>query len=309
VVTLAFLAHPSGSRIHSAPAPPARPAIKAPSPSHVWLAEHGAGHDLYSNGLRIENDLVVAVSSWHYRAIPRRPEQSGAATWRSEPAGIVFHTSESHLASFEADQNPALRRNAQELLFYVRRHQCYHFVIDRFGRVHRIVEETGPAEHAGASVWADPDWIYLNLNSSFLGICFEAQTQPGETLPGLNPAQIHGGTVLLEMLRDRYRIPARNCVTHAQVSVNPRNFRIGYHTDWAGNFPFRELGLTDNYGLPLPSVTLFGFGYDPLFVRSTGARLWNGLLQAEEQVESEAASRGLSVARYRAMLQQNYRYY
>jgi hypothetical protein len=36
-------------------------------------------------------------------------------------------------------------------------------------------------------------------------------------------------------------------VVHAQVSINPGNRRIGWHTDWGAGFPFREIGLPDNY--------------------------------------------------------------
>ena len=61
---------------------------------------------------------------------------------------------------------------------------------------------------------------------------------------------------------------------------------IGYHTDWAGNFPFLELGLRDNYTAPPPSISAFGFDYDPVFVHATGVRLWEGLAVAEDEIRS-----------------------
>ena len=102
----------------------------------------------------------------------------------------------------------------------------------------------------------------MNLNSSFIGIAFETQTQHGDQ-PSANPAQVHAARILTEMLRNKYRIPQSNCVTHAQVSVNPDNMLVGYHTDWAGNFPFLAIGLNDNYMAPPPSIYAFGFNYDP----------------------------------------------
>ena len=135
--------------------------------------------------------------------------------------------------------------------------------------------------------------MYLNLNTSFLGVSFEGETQ--DLKENLTPAQIHAGRTLTEMLRSRYHMAAENCVTHAQVSVNPDNMRIGYHTDWAANFPFHEMGLEDNYGLPIPALYLFGYGYDPTFVESTGARLWKGLLLAEERFCIPPARLGLSI--------------
>ena len=83
--------------------------------------------------------------------------------------------------------------------------------------------------------------------------------------------------MLTEMLRVRYRIPAANCVTHAQVSVNPSNMRIGYHVDWASEFPFEELGLPDRYAAALPSIWAFGFEVDGSFRTVAGAELRAGI--------------------------------
>ena len=156
------------------------------------------------------------------------------------------------------------------MIDFVRRRHAYHFLIDRFGRVYRIVRESDAAEHAGYSVWSDDTWLYLNLNESFLGISFETKTEPGQEQPTVSPAQIHAAAMLTEMLRGRYGISAGNCVTHAQVSVNPKNMRVGFHTDWASSFPFAQLGLPDNYARPLPALTAFGFEYDAAFAQSAG---------------------------------------
>jgi hypothetical protein len=88
--------------------------------------------------------------------------------------------------------------------------------------------------------------------------------------------------------------------------VNAHNFRVGYHTDWAKGFPFAELGLPDNYELPLPSLLLFGFEADSSFVELSGMGLRGALSQAEQQVEQAAATRRISVARYRADLKKRY---
>jgi hypothetical protein len=98
------------------------------------------------------------------------------------------------------------------------------------------------------------------------------------------------------MLRARYHIAPENCITHAQVSVNPSALRIGHHTDWASNFPFGAVGLPDNYELPVPALERFGFHYDDEFVRATGSRMWRGLLLTEQRLTMEAAGKGKSVA-------------
>lgn len=295
------------TRLHAWPpelrVPFGGPATAVP---RVWLVENRGGVEIYSNGLRVETAGTVAGEPRWYVALSRRPVTDPFEE-RSAPAGIVFHMSESHLLPLEEERNAELRRLRAGLLAYVRQRRSYHYLVDRFGTVHRVVEDRAKAEHAGHSVWADSRWIYLNLNESFLGVAFEAITLPGETRPTLTPAQVHCARTLTEMLRSRYEIPAENCVTHAQVSVNPGNFRIGYHTDGAGNFPFAALGLPDNYNLPLPSLWLFGFRYDNLFLESTGGRMSQGLVWAEEQLRQDAAAQGMSLKQYRKALQQKYR--
>ena len=275
--------------------------------THVWLVDHTNDFEIYSNGLRIDNRYAVSADSrlsypvYQREAIdPTRPE------WRTAPAGIVYHTTESDQARFEEDEISKLKRIGKGVLSYVQQHHAYHFLIDRFGQVFRIVKEPDVADHAGMSIWADNRVIYVNLNSSFFGVAFETQTQAGQELPSANPAQIHSARVLTEMLRDKYQIPQSNCVTHAQVSVNPGNMLIGYHTDWAGNFPFLEIGLSDNYTAPPASIYAFGFDYDPSFVHHTGVRLWEGLALADDEMRTQAASRGLAVAKYRSILRKKY---
>lgn len=285
-------------------AAPAAPEVPDLVPN-VWLVENKRGHEIYSNGLRVETGFTVSntARSYHLYDLVRR-EDTGKE--RSMPAGIVFHTTESHLAPFRAEQNRTLKQIGEALIEYVRRNHSYHYVIDRFGRVWRVVAESDVADHAGYSVWADSEWLYVNLNRSFLGVSFEAQTRAGDQSSEVTPAQIVAGRLLTEMLRSRYRIPSRNCVTHAQVSVNPRNQKIGYHTDWAANFPYAGLNLGDNYSQPTAALWAFGFAYDPVYVNATGSRLWQGLALAEDHLRREAAARRLSVASHRRILQRKY---
>ena len=276
--------------------------------SNVWVVDKTAEFETYSNGLRIDNRYAVSNDRRLFYPVYQRggidPDQP---EWRSEPAGIVYHTTESDQADFEPDQTGQIKRIGKDVLNFVKRHHCYHFVINRFGQVYRVVQEADVANHAGYSVWADDKVVYVNLNSSFLGIAFETQTQRSEELPSANPAQIHSARILTEMLRSKYHIAAANCVTHAQVSVNPDNMRIGYHTDWAGNFPFREIGLSDNYTAPPASLFAFGFEYDPIFVHATGVRVWQGLAIAEDETRERAIAAGLTMPQYRSILRKKYK--
>ncbi len=301
---LAFLLIPkykasSGVKVPAAPQPIAHatvaPPAEAPVPDtvpNVWLVDQTHDFETYSNGLRIDDRYVKPNQKRIFYPVYQRDAieagQSDFASqpeFRSEPAGIVYHTTESDQARFTPDQNARLKRIGKAVIGVVQQNHSYHFLIDRFGQVFRIVPETDMANHAGYSVWADGKSIFVNLNSSFLGVAFETQTQLGD-MPSANPAQVHSARILTEMLRAKYHIPQSNCVTHAQVSVNPDNMLVGYHTDWAGNFPFHDIGLSDNYALPPASIYAFGFGYDPGFVHATGVRLWQGLALAEDQMRN-----------------------
>ena len=109
------------------------------------------------------------------------------------------------------------------------------------------------------------------------------------------------------MLRSKYNLPGENCVTHAQVSVNAETLHVGWHTDWGSKFPFRELGLPNNYQRPNPGLYQFGFVYDPVYLQSTSPELWRGLDLAETRVRETAARQRVSVSAYRRFLQQRYR--
>lgn len=317
VAKLAGTHTPVSVAAHSDPqktaAPPSAPQVTRQPPEvvlhnaevmfNVWPVERNAAFELYSNGLRIENQYRTAGER---RTFQRFSTHGPLPAHETDPAGIVFHTTESLQVPFEQKQNDRLKKVSANLMAFVQRQQAYHFVIDRFGRVYRIVEESDAANHSGNSIWADARGTYLNLNNSFLGVAFETKTQHTEGESTVSAAQLHAGRVLTEWLRSRYHIDAGNCVTHAQVSVSPISMEIGYHSDWAGNFPFRELGLPDNYDLPVPSLYTFGFGYGRHFLQNIGSRPWKGLQAADERLRREAAEHGVSLAQYRVALQQTY---
>jgi len=286
------------ARVEPATSPLPAPAPMAPS-AEVWQVESNGDAEIYSNGLRIDNRFTIANHPRSYRAFPARTGTEGVRQTR--PAGIVFHTTESRQAPFEAGRNGELKRIGEYLAGYVRRRRAYHFLIDRFGRVYRVVAESDAANHAGHSVWADRDWLYVNLNESFLGISFEARQE------AVGPAQVRAAAMLTEMLRLRYGIPEGNCVTHAQVSVNPSNMRVGYHTDWAAGFPFTALNLPDNYARTLPALSDFGFEADAAFEQRAGPRLRLGIHLAEESLRRRAAECGMAPSELRRKLRERYR--
>ncbi len=166
---------------------------------NVWMVEKTADSETWSNGLRIDNHFLVTTHPRSYLAFPA---DGSAPVHRIAPVGIVFHTTESSQAPFEESENQMLKKIGESLLEYVRRREAYNFVVDRFGRVFRVVPEEHAANHAGYSAWANANSFYINLNDSFLGVSFEAAS-PG----GLAPAQVSSARVLIEMLRSPVRHP------------------------------------------------------------------------------------------------------
>jgi hypothetical protein len=210
------------------------------------------------------------------------------------PVGIVFHTSESDIWPLEESFNEKLRDSSQNLLRYLRRKRVYHYLIDRFGRVFRVVEETGKANHAGMSVWSAGSRVYLNLNGPTIGASFETRWEGGRALP-ITRAQFEAGRSLTDYLRDKWSIEADMCLTHGLASVNSRKHLIGHHLDWARGFPFEAFGLPDHYRRPSPAVALFGFGYDERFLAVMGEP-WPGVSEAERQLAGDATVAGRTLS-------------
>ena len=262
----------------------------------IWVVETREGQEIYSNTLRIETRFTIPKGeepNWKYSRFAM-----GATTpvEMPGPVGIVFHTTESMMAPFEKDQIKRLNFIGESAVRYVRSKRAYHYLIDRFGRVWRVTPESEPAFHAGNSIWADKDWTYINLNHSFLGVSFEASQSRTEGEALITEAQKLSAKLLTDMLRAKYNIAERNCVTHGMVSVNNDNHGIGYHTDFGGDFPFTELGLMDNYKSPLPSIYLFGFIYDESYQDAMGQRMDPGLAKATEMLNAQAKKLGVTPA-------------
>lgn len=273
----------------------------------IWAVEQNASFETYSNGLRIDNKFATTNHPRSYRAFPVSGRDAANGELRTQPAGIVFHTTESLQLPFEPGQNATLQKVGEGLLNYVKTKRCYNFVVDRFGRVFRVVRETDAAEHAGYSVWSDEQRLYVNLNESFLGIAVETRTEPEQTDAAVTSAQVRALAMLTEMLRSRYRIPAGNCVTHAQVSVSPTRMLAGYHMDWASSFPFEAIGLPNNYARPVAAIATFGFRYDESYAHVAGSRLLEGANLAAQRVASRAAASGITEAAYRKEQERSYR--
>jgi hypothetical protein len=294
---LALAAYPRSKPAPSPPPPAPAPAVVAEpldplsrgvAPARIWMVDSGPGFELYSNGLRVD-------TSWSVAGEPRRYSVFVAGKGmepevRDRPVGIVYHTSESDIWPLEESFNERLRDSSQNLLRYLKKNRVYHYLIDRFGQVFRVVEEGDKANHAGMSVWSAGDRVYLNLNGPTIGVSFETRWEGGRALP-ITRAQLEAGRAVTDYLRHKWSIEPGMCVTHGLASVNAKKHLIGHHVDWARGFPFEAFALPDQYRRAAPAVFLFGFGYDERFLAVMGEP-WPGVGEAERLLAAEARAAG-----------------
>jgi hypothetical protein len=194
-----------------------------------------------------------------------------------------------------------LQRRARALVEYAGEKRLYNYLIDRFGRTYRLVGDEFSSHHAGNSVWSDGQYLYVNLNASFIGVCFEGRSNGGSAVgpDGINEAQIYAARVLTAVLRSRFDISDANCVTHGLVSVNPSNGLMGYHTDWVSGFPFEAMGLSDKLETEMVAISRFGFDYDQGYTAAAGGKRWPGLEKADAALRLAAEKNGRSVGEER----------
>ena len=271
-------------------------------PKNVWLVSSEGDEELWSNGLRVDTSFETPGEPRSFFAFPK--DGSPPVPGGGEPIGIVYHASESDMAPFAEQFNRDILTTTHDLVGWLSRREIYNYMIDRFGQVYRIVSDKGVAVHAGVSIWSDDDYYHLNLNKSFIGIAFESQWSSGRDI--ITPAQVQAALNLTDVLRARYQIADSNCVPHGLVSVNAAKKLVGYHADWAKNFPFGALGLDDKYEVAPASITAFGFSYDEDLVSRLCGELWPGVGLAEQQVRTRAREEGVTREILRARLHRRY---
>ena len=270
-------------------------------PNKVWLVKKEDSFELYSNGARILTDHETDNHSRNYYSYPKDdPRKSSALPVQHDIVGIIYHTTESELVDFTSDNNSDLLRHSQGLTGYVQKEKKYNYLIDRIGQLHRIVRDDQAANHAGHSIWNDDKYTYVSLNESFLGVAFETK---GESL---TEAQVVAGRQLTAVLRTKYSIKDVNCTTHGLVSFSPSNMVIGYHNDWAHNFPFEAMGLADKYPVPPTHVAQYGCRWEDEIVLKMGGKLWAGVTPAEAEFTQRAQSFQIKPDDLRRVMKERY---
>jgi hypothetical protein len=309
--------------------------LKADFPKYlkepIWLVERKQNREIYSNRLNIITSHTVKNLPRSYFSLPKNFDQLPSQPRPTNKiAGILYHATESDILPFKPEMNKSIKRYSRALIRYLKKNKSYHYLIDRFGRVYRLVQEDHAAFHAGRSIWADKESFYLNLNNAFIGISFEGKDfekikgvkpskhqEPELTVPHIRPmdnssineAQLRSGKELTDWLRVKYNIPQNNCVPHALASVNSGKMLIGHHYDLSRGFPFHQFGLSDKYKEPLPSIVDFGFTYNSYFKNLFDNNIWPGIHNAEELLSKRAKEKGMNLYTFQKKLRHRYTRY
>jgi hypothetical protein len=279
---------------------------KLPKFKPVWFVGKKGNIESWSNRAKIRTEFETNSEQRRYYAIPRGSDSLGGEL-RSDIVGIVYHTSESHIDPFTPEYSESIQRSTQGLIQYViRPDKKYNYLIDRIGDIYRIVRDDQAAYHAGHSIWADNKNIYVGLNHSFIGICFESTVKSGAD-EILTEAQIKSGRELTDVLRSKYNIDDANCTTHGLVGISKETGFIGRKQDWIRNFPFDLMGLTDKYKVSLPSVSEYGFTYDDEVLQKLDGKLWEGAIIAEREFKKRAEKAGKDPETLRLQLLERYK--
>lgn len=182
------------------------------------------------------------------------PQRAGISTeWQASPN---FSERKPNLVVLHHTSNDTVDQALRTLLNPLRSVSA-HYLIGRDGRIIQLVDERARAWHAGESKWA----AQTDINSASLGI--ELDNNGREPFPD---AQISALLRLLADIRERYRIPAANFLSHADVAP-------GRKVDPSRYFPWKTLadqgfGLWCDSPFPEPplsfdaALALRALGYD-----------------------------------------------
>jgi hypothetical protein len=275
-------------------------------PEKVWLVKKENDYELFSNGARILTEFETDNHPRRYYLYSKDdPLQDLELPVQNKIVGLLYHTTEGELVDFKPDNNSDLQRRSHGLMAYVKKEKSYNYVIDRFGQIYRIVRDEQAGFHAGHSIWNDNKYTYVGLNESFLGVAFETNTQANAQAQ-LTEAQIVAGRQLTAILRSRYQIDDANCTTHGLVSIAQGTMQIGYHHDWAHNFQFEAMGVSDKYPIPPATVGKYGCLWADEVVTKMGGSLWAGVASAETEFKQRAEQAQLKPEELRKRMKERY---
>jgi hypothetical protein len=82
--------------------------------------------------------------------------------------------------------------------------------------------------------------------------------------------------------------------------------QIGYHHDWAHNFQFEAMGVSDKYPIPPATVGKYGCLWADEVVTKMGGSLWAGVASAETEFKQRAEQAQLKPEELRKRMKERY---
>lgn len=162
---------------------------------------------------------------------------------------IIVHTTECDLKT----TLKIVSEGKQDNFKWITRGGHTHYVIARDGQIYRILDEKFKAHHAGRSMWNGE----RNINRISIGI-----ELVGYHNSNITTAQYKSVGLLIETLKNTYRLEDRAVLTHSQVAYKPGPFYRRGRKHCARNFDRKRSGLKPTWSYD-PDVRAGSLQPDP----------------------------------------------
>lgn len=129
--------------------------------------------------------------------------------------------------------------NVQTTLRYLRKKKnSYHYIIDRYGVIYKLIDPKYEARHAGLSYFRG----HFRINQYSIGICFV-----NDAVEDYTEKQYQSAAWLIQILKKRYPdISSDKIAGHSDIAIpRGRKHDPGEHFNW--NYLFSLSGLDSVY--------------------------------------------------------------
>jgi len=186
----------------------------------LWLPPESAGSTNKMH--RLVKDTII---DYRWRLNPLFPKRA-----RKSTKYIIVHTSECDLKT----TLKIVSAGKQDDFKWVSRGGHTHYVIARDGKTYRILDEKFQAHHAGRSMWNGE----TSINRVSVGI-----ELVGYHDGDITARQYKSVGLLIEILKNTYRLEDRAVLTHSQVAYKSGPFYKRGRKHCARNFDRQRAGL------------------------------------------------------------------
>jgi len=180
------------------------------------MAKYGKANQLYSSMIDSLSKVLFRYPITDSAGLPFAQEWIGTPNMGlRRPNFVVIHYT----------ANNSCEETLREFTTTGGREASAHYVICKDGTVHHMLNDLLRSHHAGDSKWGNN----TDLNSSSIGIELDNNgNQP------FTEAQLNSLSILLDRLKNAYKIPTPNFIGHADIAPTRRG-------DPGSRFPWKEM--------------------------------------------------------------------